>query len=251
MQNKERFSGRAENYSRDRPHYPAEIIPFLQKELGLNSHWKVADIGSGTGISSELFLNNGNVVYAIEPNKEMRKQAENKFTDNKNFISINAEAEATPLAANSIDLIVAGQAFHWFDPDKAKREFQRLAHPGTYLLLMRNARIQESPFQKAYEKMCHEFIPDYEAVRKRNIDEKTITEFFSPHQYYLKSFPNAQHLDLNSLRGLLLSSSFAPQENQDHYKPMMDRLNQIFDQFNENGKITFEYNCKLYYGLFA
>jgi predicted RNA methylase len=60
MKNTERFSDRVENYVLYRPHYPAAIIDFLKKETGLTKNHVVADIGSGTGILSELFLQHGN-----------------------------------------------------------------------------------------------------------------------------------------------------------------------------------------------
>lgn len=246
--NTERFSNRVENYVRYRPHYPEEIIPFLKGNIGLNRGWIIADIGSGTGISSELFLKNGNIVYAIEPNKEMRESAETTFKNESNYISINASAETTTLQGNSIDLIVAGQAFHWFDKNASKKEFQRIAKPEAYLLLMWNERKAESDFQQAYEQLLIEFAIDYEGAAQHNIDESAIQKFFSPHPYFTQILPNAQYFDLESLKGRLLSSSYAPLENHANYIPMLARLKKIFDQFSNSGKIEFAYDCKLYYG---
>jgi ubiquinone/menaquinone biosynthesis C-methylase UbiE len=121
-----RFSNRVENYVKYRPHYPQEIINFLSEEIGLNSEKTIADIGSGTGISAELFLENGNKVYGIEPNKEMREAAEIYLEKYKYFISVNGTAEDTLLENDSMDIVLAGQAFHWFDVEKAKKEFKRI-----------------------------------------------------------------------------------------------------------------------------
>src|SRR5687767_3870583 len=120
----QRFSDKVEDYVRYRPHYPAEIIPFLVKEAGLKKDWVVADIGSGTGISCEIFLANGNKVIGVEPNKEMREAAEKIFSGQKAFASVSAAAEATSLPDHSVDLVIAGQAFHWFDTEKSKKEFK-------------------------------------------------------------------------------------------------------------------------------
>ena len=248
MKNTERFSNRVENYVLYRPHYPAKIIPFLKEQIGFNNRWIVADIGSGTGISSELFLQNGNTVYAVEPNKEMRESAEAIFKKDKKFISINATAEATSLGDSSIDLILAGQAFHWFDETASKKEFQRIARPGAYLLLMWNDRKADSKFQQVYEQMLLDFAPAYEEVCQRNIDETAIRNFFAPQPYHLQSILNSQSFDFEGLKGRLLSCSYAPLENHPTYQPIMKRLAQIFDQFSVNGKVEFEYNCKLYYG---
>src|SRR5438552_226529 len=121
-----RFSNRVEQYVKYRPSYPKEIIPFLENTIDLNPSFVIADIGSGTGISSKIFLANGNTVYAVEPNNEMRNKAEELLWQYDSFISINGTAEQTTLADTSADMIVAGQAFHWFDAVKAKIEFRRI-----------------------------------------------------------------------------------------------------------------------------
>lgn len=248
MKSTERFSQRAENYVRYRPHYPKEIIPFLKTDIGLTNKWIVADIGSGTGISSEIFLQNGNRVYAVEPNKEMRQAAEEIHSGDKNFVSVNATAEATSLAKDNINLIVCGQAFHWFHQANTKKEFHRIAASGAYLLLMWNERTLRSPFQQSYEQMLLELAPAYEEVCQRQIDEKAIKDFFSPQSYLIKEFPNVQKFDLKGLKGRLLSCSYCPLEQDPNYHPLMDRLERIFHQFSVNGRVSFEYECILYYG---
>ena len=248
MDNTKRFSNRVENYVRYRPHYPSQIISFLETKIGFNSHSVVADIGSGTGISSEIFLQNGNTVYAVEPNDEMRKAAEKTFHGNKSFISVAATAEATTLADNSIDLIAAGQAFHWFDATQCKKEFQRIAVPGAYLCLMWNEREMESDFQQAYDKLLMEYAPDYKKVSYHSFDEEALTEFFSPFQYFEHTFQNVQFMDFEALKGRLLSSSYAPLEGDSSYESMMVRLRQIFDEFSKDTQIEFKYRCKIYCG---
>lgn len=208
----------------------------------------IADIGSGTGISSEIFLENGNTVYAIEPNKEMREAAEELHKKDKTFISINATAEKTSLKENSIDLIIVGQAFHWFDKLHSKKEFQRIINSNGHLVLMWNDRKLESHFQQAYERMLREFVPDYEEVNYRNVDEITIESFFLPHSYSLQTFPHSQYFDFDGLKGRLLSSSYAPLKHENSYKPMMNRLEKIFKEFSVNSHVEFEYCCNLYYG---
>jgi ubiquinone/menaquinone biosynthesis C-methylase UbiE len=128
-----RFSNRVEQYVKYRPGYPKEIIAFLHQQVELDDSKIIADIGSGTGISAQLFLENGNVVYAVEPNDAMRTKAEELFYTYTSFISTAATAEATTLPDSGIDLIVAGQAFHWFDAMKAKLEFSRIAKPNHHL----------------------------------------------------------------------------------------------------------------------
>src|SRR3989442_4486347 len=92
-----RFSNRVEAYVKYRPRYRPEIIPLLQSKCSLTPESIVADIGSGTGFLTELFLKNGNPVFGIEPNAEMRAAGEQLLAQYPNFTSVNGTAEATTL----------------------------------------------------------------------------------------------------------------------------------------------------------
>src|SRR3954467_10992955 len=117
MNSTTRFTDRVEDYVRYRPSYPAaELLDFLTAKTGFDASWVVADIGSGTGISTELFLKNGNKVYGVEPNDAMRQKGEELLKGYPLFTSVNGSAEHTTLADRSVDLVIAGQAFHWFNP---------------------------------------------------------------------------------------------------------------------------------------
>ena len=168
----EHLSNRVENYIRYRPGYPVEVLQILREEMGFGPAWIVADIGSGTGISTKLFLDHGNLVYGVEPNREMREAAERLWAGRLNFHSIVGTAEETTLDEHSIDLAVAGQAFHWFDADRARREFMRILRPGGRVLLMWNTRHTGStPFLRGYEALLQEFGTDYREVNHENIGE--------------------------------------------------------------------------------
>lgn len=81
-----RFSGR-EEYSEYRPRYPEDILRILRSAMNLDEFDVLADIGSGTGILTELFLKNGNQVYGVEPNDDMRLMAERCLSEYPKFIS--------------------------------------------------------------------------------------------------------------------------------------------------------------------
>ncbi len=112
----ERFSNRVDNYVKYRPGYPVEVLTYLKDKFNLTAMSTIADIGSGTGIFTKLLLDEGYAVYAIEPNEAMPQAAEATLVSYKNFYSIPGAAEATGLEADSIDLVVCAQAFHWFKP---------------------------------------------------------------------------------------------------------------------------------------
>ncbi|HVU87258.1 MAG TPA: class I SAM-dependent methyltransferase [Pirellulales bacterium] len=243
-----RFSSRVENYVRYRPGYPAEVLRVLAEQTGFSPRAVVADIGSGTGISTRLFLEHGNTVYAVEPNDAMRAAAEVLSRDEPRFHSVNGTAEQTTLADHSIDYVVAGQAFHWFDVDRARHEFLRVLRPGGWVVLMWNTRLTDTtPFLRGYEKLLLEFGTDYQEVNHANVSPETLKRFFGATPSY-RAIPNEQVFDLAGLTGRLLSSSYVPAEDDPRHAPMLAALAKLFAAHEEAGRVRFEYDTELYFG---
>lgn len=240
-----RFSDRVEDYVKYRPHYPAAVLTYLQETYSFSSSWDVADIGSGTGISTELFLDYGNRVYAVEPNLVMRSKAEELLSGRPGFVSIDGTAEATGLADSSIDLIVAGQAFHWFDPVRTRLEFVRIARPGAVVTLIWNERLILSDFEREYEELILQYAGDYKTINHKNISDVQIGAFFQPQPFLLRSFENEQRFDLTGLKGRLLSSSYIPKEGR-RYEEMMKALAALFDKYRSAGEVRVGYETKVY-----
>lgn len=244
-----RFSNRVDDYIKYRPNYPDALINFLTAQHSLSKQSVVADMGSGTGILSELFLKNGNTVFAVEPNKEMREAAEKRYLGNLNFISVDATAEKTTLRDNTIDMIVAGQAFHWFDKSKSKIEFNRiLKQNATVVLIWNDRRIDTTPFLIEYENLLKKYGTDYLKVNHKNIGPEQMNAFFGKEKYSFTSFSNFQYFDFEGLKGRLLSSSYVPTKEQPGFNSMIDSLKEIFDTHNSSGKVTIEYDTKIYAG---
>lgn len=245
----ERFSTRVENYIKYRPGYPREVVELLEKECGLLPSSIIADVGSGTGILSELFLKNGNTVYGVEPNRGMREAGERLLKAYPSFKSVDGTAEETRLEDASVDFITAGQAFHWFDRERARREFLRILRPGGWVAFLWNERRTDTtPFLVDYERMLIRYGTDYETVNHTNIDDRVISEFFAPVDYRLKIFDTRQTFDFESLKGRLLSSSYTPEEGHSNYDPMLEELKRIFQRHETQGEVAFEYDTKIYYG---
>jgi ubiquinone/menaquinone biosynthesis C-methylase UbiE len=247
MKNTERFSNRVADYIKYRPHYPYSVIGVLQSEVGFNKDWEVADIGSGTGISTKLFLDNGNTVYAVEPNKEMREAAEQLNAGNKKFISINGTAEQTTLEENSVQLIVAAQAFHWFDVKACRDEFERIGKPKAFVMLMWNERSLHSPFLNEYEEILFKLIPGYANAHDPIEQEKDIS-LLLPNGFSKHTVPNGQQLTLDGLKGRLKSSSYCPTEEQEAYASLMSEVEKLFNLYSKDGQVQFDYDCNLYIG---
>ena len=243
-----RFSTRVENYAKYRPSYPAGVIDILKSDCGLTATSKIADVGSGTGILSELFLKNGNPVFGIEPNAVMRRTAERLLEEFPKFASIDATAETTTLKPESVDFITAGQAFHWFEREKAKQEFARILKPGGWVALIWNERrLDSTPFLHDYEKLLLRYSTDYETVRHENVAGE-IAQFFAPEKFKLKSLENCQRFDFESLKGRVLSASYTPEPGDPNFEPMVAELEAIFKTNQSGGIVSFEYKTRIYYG---
>ncbi len=247
----QRFSSRVENYIKYRPGYPAAILDLLKENCALTGASLVADIGSGTGILTELFLRNGHRVFAVEPNRDMREAAGRLLGQYPNFTSVSGTAESTTLKSQSVDFIVAGQAFHWFDREQSRREFLRILKPGGWVVLVWNERTLVSPFANAYELLLRTYGTDYEEVNHKNTDAKVIGLFFGASGYEQAAFPNKQMFDQEGLKGRLLSSSYAPEPGHPQHASMLKALQTLFLEHQTGGQVAFEYDTLVYYGRLA
>jgi SAM-dependent methyltransferase len=246
---KQRFSNRVADYVRYRPGYPAAVLDLLRGECGLRQEHVFADIGSGTGLLSELFLKNGNRVFGVEPNQEMREAGEEYLQSYPGFTSVNGSAESTTLHDASVDFVTAGQAFHWFDPVAARREFARILVPGGWVAILWNdRRIEEKQLTSDYEKLQERFGIDYKRVKDAYPEMHHLRNFFSGSNFFSRDLPNEHVLDWEGLRGRLRSSSFAPTEDHPNYAPMMAELERIFRTHEREGRVRMEYWTRIYFG---
>lgn len=246
----QRFSGRVADYAWYRPRYPAEVLDLLRRECGLTEDAVIVDVGSGTGILSKLFLENGNRVFGVEPNDEMRLAGDRLLSRYGRFTSLAATAEATTLPDLSADFITAGQAFHWFDARRARAEFFRVLKPGGWTVLVWNTRRKTgTPFLEAYEELLNTFGTDYAEVEHgRWGGPEEIRAFFRPGSVQMASFDNRQVFDLDGLKGRLLSSSYVPAAGDLGHAEMLREIERIFMRHERSGVIVFEYDTEVYYG---
>ncbi len=245
----ERFLGRVEYYRKYRPGYPEGLVEWLRALSALKPSHHVADIGSGTGLLAELFLRHGYPVVGVEPNPEMRRTAEAHLKGYPRFRSIDGRAEATTLGGRSVDLIAAGQSFHWFRIDRAREEFHRISKPPAFAVLVWNQRKTESTgFLRAYEELLLRHGTDYARVRHQNIGQAELQSFFGPQAFHKKLLANSQIFDREGLIGRTLSCSFVPLPGQPGHLPLLRALDRIFEEWQVEGRVTFEYETLVYAG---
>lgn len=243
-----RFSDRVENYVRYRPGYPPEVLDLLRSECGLEQTHIVADIGSGTGMFTRLLLENGNSVFAVEPNAEMREAGLRELESYSRLVSVAGSAEDTPLRTGSVDFLTAAQAAHWFDLPKARAEFGRVLRPGGWCVLIWNERVTDAtPFLRDYEQLLLTYATDYKEVRHERTTA-VIGRFFAPAHCEEYVFSLKQQYDYEGLAGRLLSSSYAPLAGHPKHAPMMEQLKKIYRAHATDGAVEFTYNTRVFYG---
>jgi ubiquinone/menaquinone biosynthesis C-methylase UbiE len=223
------------------------MLELFRQKMNLTKSSVVADIGSGTGISARIFLENNNQVIGIEPNQLMREASKKYLSDYSNFKVINGTAENTTLADKSIDLIIAAQAFHWFNNAKTLKEFRRILKENGFVALIWNERqLQTNKFLIDHEKFLIEFGTDYEQVRHDTINKKTLQDFFEK-EIHSVTYSNSQILDFEGLLGRILSSSYMPSEENPRFNEMKKSLKRLFAEHAEKGRITILYNTNIFF----
>ena len=241
-----RFLGKAEVYSMHRPRYPKEILAALSKAIDFDQEKVVADIGSGTGILSALFLENGNMVYCVEPNRDMRKAAEDNLSDfASRFVSVVGKAEDTRLPDRCADLATAGQALHWFDLGATRKEFARILRPGGHVAIVYNHRRDEGEVERTYSQI----IEKYSTMKppEVEVDDAYVAKFLNNGDAQRLVFPNSQALDGEGMLGRLASASYMPSPGSDGYEEVREA---VYKMFEDSGKseLTLHYDTVMHLG---
>ena len=245
-----RFSNRVDDYVRWRPSYPPELMIFLQDQLGMTPEWVVADIGSGPGNLTRPLLDNGNPVFGVEPNREMRQAGEELLSSYATFTSVDGSAEASGLPDGSVDLVVAGQAFHWFDVPRARVEIGRILRgPRMAAFVWNERRAGGTPFLEGYEALLRRMDTDYAEIWHGSRQGEKLAAFFGgADRYAVATFPFAQRFDREGLRGRFLSSSYVPAPGDPRHEETLVELDTLFAETNVDGQVSFDYDTNVYWG---
>jgi SAM-dependent methyltransferase len=245
----QRFSDRAQAYASGRPGYPPGIGPHLVRELALAPGARIADLGSGTGLSSRIFLDAGLRVVGVEPNAPMRSIAEAEFASQPAFCSVDGTAQDTTLDDGSVDCIAAAQAFHWFDVRATRAEALRiLKRPAKAVLIWNVRRADESGFACGYEQLLLRFGREYPQIRDRHTDEASISEFFGGRHWRRTDFDNPTELDFGLLSARASSTSYLPGPGDAGHAALMAELRSLFEAHQRQGRVAMSYVTRVYHG---
>ena len=246
MDHTTRFDGKGEVYAKGRPKYAAGLLTYLKDTLGIPAGSVFADVGAGTGIFTEQLLQCGYQVFAVEPNPDMRKKAEEKLSQVPGFCAVDGNASHTGLPECSVDHVTAAQAFHWFDPEDFRQECRRIVKPGESVMLVYNFRNVQAPCTKdlaALQRTCNPSFPGF----SNGMDEETCRAFFSGKCSVYRA-DNTQVYDRQGYIDRVMSSSYSPGETDNGYEEYLRSVHRIFDRYAADGRIAVPADTVAYIG---
>lgn len=246
MDHRNRFDGKGEIYSKARPKYAAALFEYLKNVLNVPSGSVFADIGSGTGIFTGPLLSCGWKVYAVEPNADMRRKAEERLSHIEGFISVDGSDAGTKLPDCSVDFVSAAQAFHWFDTEAFGKECRRVLRPGGKVMIVYNFRDPNAACTKALAELRHRYSPEFRGFSNGINDEKCKAFFVGECTVFCAD--NTQYYDRQGYIDRVLSSSYSLSGSDRRYSEYLTDIGHIFDNFSANGIIAVPTKTVAYIG---
>jgi SAM-dependent methyltransferase len=243
------YAVRAEYYAKYRPRYPEDLLQVLREECGLLPDWVIADIGSGTGLLTELFLKNGNAAFGVEPDQAMREAGQHYLRSYAEFGSVAGTAERTTLPGGCADIVTVGQAFHWFDPVHAKAEFRRILKPdGWVALVWYQPADGGSPFLRSQSEVMGKYMRAQAPPPPNGLSEEALSRFLGEERSAVRTVEGLSILDLEGFKGAMLSSAYAPAPGDCDFEPMLAELTEAFEHHQQDGSVRIPITFRLCFG---
>lgn len=241
------YANKAQIYAQSRPDYAPEAYLAFQDAARLPRSSVVLDAGSGTGMSTRHLLDLYSTVYALEPAPEMRRIAEAVLGDRPGFHSLDGRAEDIPLPDNCVDLIVVGQAIHWFQPEAALAEFQRIAVPNAWLLIAHIRSLDEA-LNQALESLFTEQHGLLPRSQRPPSDLVSKDYYFAGGEFESLQFPHTSLESWECFLGGMLSAAYAPDGCHPLYEVFVQAAREIFDRFSQDGTLTWNITTEISFG---
>lgn len=241
-----RFDGKGDLYAKARPKYAPGLLEHMKNVMQIPAGSVFADVGSGTGIWTSQLLGCGYTVYAVEPNQDMRRKAEQKLAGNERFHSVVGVDSSTTLPDASVDYITAAQAFHWFNAEAFRQECRRILRPGGQVMLIYNSRVAEAECTRALAALYGEFNPGFNGF-SNGISAEACCAFFDGNCTVL-SWDNSLVYDRQGFIDRTLSSSYALKPEDSRFGAYLEAVNALFDRFARDGQICMPTNTVAYIG---
>jgi ubiquinone/menaquinone biosynthesis C-methylase UbiE len=239
------FQRAADAYERGRPDYPTAAVEHLLRMLKIGPGARVVELGAGTGKFTKALVASGAEVVAVEPVEAMRR----KLGELLPGISlVDGTAEAIPLAEDSVDAVVAAQAFHWFRTDEAVGEIHRVLKAGGGLGLIWNARDESSEWGRELTRIieAHEgSTPRYKSFAWR--EPFDTGHLFSPLQK--AEFPHVQTMSREALQDRVGSISFIAALPDTEREAVLNQVRELVGRDAGNraeSKISLPYRTDVY-----
>jgi len=237
---KNTHQGKAENYDLGRPEYPAAFYDYIYGEFGLRPDAVIADIGAGPGKISKGFCERGSRVYVIEPDRDMRRIAQERLSGFDGAFVLGNCAEETGIPAGCADLIFCGNSYYWFDRARVVPEFKRILKPGSGA----NVVLAWQGGQTPGSGELAQALKRYEKPLPRAHDTSPP---FREGTFETKEFEFTLYQDWSMFLNGCLSASFRPGPRDDGFEEYCQCVKNHFERYSKDGKLEtkFKLTCMI------
>lgn len=242
------FSHKVRDYQLARPDYPDTLFETLRRTGALPDHAVVADIGAGTGLLTQGLLARGHRAIAVEPNAEMRAAADAVLSGHPLYSSRPGSAEDCGLQSGGVDLVVAAQAFHWFNVPLARAECLRILTPAGRVALVWNDRVLEDPLNQALDQLFSRFGGSRRLATVASEERRHVPEFFGSGAFEQHEMPHAHRLSREALVALVFSRSYMPPRDSAAGVEAERGTAALFDRFARDDSVQMRYQTLVIIG---